>query len=176
MSEATLAVVALLVFGWAVSSGALARHDITGPISFTVAGFVLANPDWGVLTVDVETGTAHDRRGDASARAVLRCGASEPNRVAEGCRAPLRLLAIGLPLTLIIGGVTAASAFDDFTWALAGFVGAAMAPTDAALSAQVINDQRVPGNLRGASTGRSCCTRSGGSGSPGRCCKYPMRG
>src|SRR5205823_1059344 len=36
----------------------------------------------------------------------------------------------------------------DVSWALAGFVGATLAPTDAALSAQVINDQRVPGRVR----------------------------
>jgi hypothetical protein len=151
MSEATLAVVALLVFGWAVSSGALARHDITGPISFTVAGFVLANPDWGVLTVDVETGTVHTI-AEVTLALVLFSDAARVNltELRRDIVLSLRLLAIGLPLTLIIGGVTAASAFDDFTWALAGFVGAAMAPTDAALSTQVINDQRVPGNLRGA--------------------------
>ena len=34
------------------------------------------------------------------------------------------------------------------SWALAGFVGATLAPTDAALSAQVINDRRVPMRLR----------------------------
>jgi hypothetical protein len=40
--------------------------------------------------------------------------------------------------------------FDYFSWALAGFVGATLTPTDAALSAQVINDQRVPMRLRRA--------------------------
>jgi NhaP-type Na+/H+ or K+/H+ antiporter len=38
--------------------------------------------------------------------------------------------------------------FGDLTWALAVFVGAALAPTDAALSAQVINDERVPMRVR----------------------------
>ena len=40
--------------------------------------------------------------------------------------------------------------FDGFPWALAGFVGAALAPTDAALSVQVINDERIPLHLRRA--------------------------
>ena len=62
----------------------------------------------------------------------------------------MRLLAIGLPLTLISGGIIAAVIFGDFTWGLAGFVGAALAPTDAALSAQVINDENVPARLRRA--------------------------
>ncbi|HET6985800.1 MAG TPA: cation:proton antiporter [Kribbella sp.] len=49
---------------------------------------------------------------------------------------------------MILGSLLAAWFFDDFTWALAGFVGATLAPTDAALSAQVINDRRIPMRLR----------------------------
>jgi NhaP-type Na+/H+ or K+/H+ antiporter len=48
----------------------------------------------------------------------------------------------------VLGGITAALIFDQFTWALAGYVAASLAPTDAALSAQVINDRRVPLRLR----------------------------
>ena len=40
--------------------------------------------------------------------------------------------------------------FGEFSWAIAGFVGTALAPTDAALSVQVINDERVPLRLRRA--------------------------
>ena len=62
---------------------------------------------------------------------------------------PVRLLAIGLPLSVALGSLLAA-AFFDVPWALAGFIGAALAPTDAALSAQVIDDERVPLRLRRA--------------------------
>ena len=51
---------------------------------------------------------------------------------------------------MIIGSLLAAWMFEDFSWALAGFVGATLAPTDAALSAQVINDERIPMRLRRA--------------------------
>jgi hypothetical protein len=33
VTEATVAVLALLVLGWSIVSGALARHDVTGPFS-----------------------------------------------------------------------------------------------------------------------------------------------
>jgi sodium/hydrogen antiporter len=87
----------------------LARANINGPLVFTVAGFVLANPDIGL---------------------------------------PTRLLGIGLPLSVVLGSVLAAWLLDDMSWALAGFVGATLAPTDAALSAQVINDERIPMRVR----------------------------
>ena len=61
----------------------------------------------------------------------------------------MRLLAIGLPLSIALGSLLAAVLFD-VPWALAGFIGAALAPTDAALSAQVIDDERIPLRLRRA--------------------------
>src|SRR5262249_48590585 len=70
MSEAIVSVIAVLVLGWAVVSGALARHDVTGPLVFAVAGYLLANPDWGVLTVDIET-TAVQRIAEITLALVL---------------------------------------------------------------------------------------------------------
>ena len=61
---------------------------------------------------------------------------------------PTRLLAIGLPLSIALGAVLAAWFLDGFSWALALFVGATLAPTDAALSAQVINDDKIPIRMR----------------------------
>ena len=151
MSDVAFAVVALLMFGWAVASRALARHDVTGPIIFTVVGFLLANPDWGVLAVDVETGTVHTI-AEVTLALVLFSDAARVNltELRRDVGLSVRLLAIELPITLVVGGLAAAVVFDDFTWGLAGFVGAALAPTDAALSAQVISDRRVPGRLRTA--------------------------
>ncbi len=63
---------------------------------------------------------------------------------------PARLLGLGLPITILLGALAAALLFDDMSWALAGFVGATLAPTDAALSAQVVNDDRIPMRLRRA--------------------------
>ena len=49
VTEAAFAVLALLVLGWAVISDLLARMNINGPLFFLVAGYLLANPDWGPL-------------------------------------------------------------------------------------------------------------------------------
>jgi NhaP-type Na+/H+ or K+/H+ antiporter len=51
---------------------------------------------------------------------------------------------------VVLGSLGAALLFQDFTWALALFVGAALAPTDAALSAQVIDDKRISTRVRRA--------------------------
>ncbi|MEU4292590.1 cation:proton antiporter [Kribbella sp. NPDC026596] len=151
VTEATFAVLALLVLAWAVTSDLLARLNITGPLVFAVAGYALGNPDWGPLSVDVEAPSVH-RIAELTLALLLFSDAARVNlsRLRRDIRLPGRLLAIGLPLSVILGSLLAAWFFDDFTWALAGFVGATLAPTDAALSAQVINDSRIPMRLRRA--------------------------
>ena len=151
MTESTVAVIALLVLGWAVVSGALARHDVTGPFVFAVAGYLLANPDFGPLTVDVEAGSIH-LVAEVTLALVLFSDAARVNlaELRRDLSIPVRLLGIGLLLSVAAGSLLAAWLFDGFPWALAGFVGAALAPTDAALSVQVINDERIPLRLRRA--------------------------
>ena len=149
MTELTFAVLMLLVLGWAVVSDRLARWNITGPLVFTIFGFVLANRAWGPLTVDVEAPTIH-LLAEVTLALLLFADAARVNLTSlrHDAGLPARLLGIGLPLTVVTGSLAAAWMFHDFTWALAGFVGAALAPTDAALSAQVINDERIPTRVR----------------------------
>jgi NhaP-type Na+/H+ or K+/H+ antiporter len=151
MTESTVAVIALLVLGWTVVSGALARHDVTGPFVFAVAGYLLGNPDFGPLTVDVEASSIHIV-AEVTLALVLFSDAARVNlaELRRDLSIPVRLLGIGLLLSVVVGSLVAAWMFDEFPWALAGFVGAALAPTDAALSVQVINDERIPLRLRRA--------------------------
>lgn len=151
MTEVTFAVLMLVVLGWAIVSDRLARWNITGPLVFSVFGYVLANRDWGPLTVDVEAPSVH-LLAELTLALLLFSDAARVNlsTLRHDIGVPARLLGIGLPLTVLLGSLAAAWLFQDFTWALAGFVGAALAPTDAALSAQVINDERIPMRVRRA--------------------------
>jgi sodium/hydrogen antiporter len=151
MTESVFAVLMLVILGWAVVSARLAGWNITGPLVFTLAGFVLANPDWGPLSVEVDAPAVHVL-AELTLALLLFSDASRVNITVlrRDIRVPARLLGIGLPITVLLGSLAAAWLFGDFTWALAGFVGAALAPTDAALSAQVINDDRIPMRVRRA--------------------------
>ena len=61
---------------------------------------------------------------------------------------PIRLLAIGLPLTFAVGAGLAAALLTDLPWELAALLGAVLAPTDAALSASVVSDESLPESIR----------------------------
>lgn len=63
---------------------------------------------------------------------------------------PVRLLVVGLPLTILAGTLLAGVVFGGLAGGVALLVGASLAPTDAALSAAVIEDDRIPLRLRRA--------------------------
>jgi sodium/hydrogen antiporter len=145
MNEATLAAVSIVIFGWAILSEWFAARGLTGPLVFLVAGLLLANPNWGIVTVDVESSTVHSL-AEITLALLLFGDASGVPLAAARHDVPLtaRLLAIGLPLSIIAGTVLAVLLFSSLPIALAGLIAAALAPTDAALSESVIGDKRLP--------------------------------
>ena len=72
----------------------------------------------------------------------------DPRDLRHSAGLPIRLLAIGLPLTFAIGAGLAAALLTDLPWELAALLGAVLAPTDAALSASVVSDQSLPESIR----------------------------
>jgi len=59
-----------------------------------------------------------------------------------------RLLTIGLPITIILGVIIATLLFPGIPWWVAGIIGAALAPTDAALGQIVVQNKNVPERIR----------------------------
>ena len=61
---------------------------------------------------------------------------------------PVRLLGIGLPLTIALGAVAAAVIFDQLSAEEAVILAIVLAPTDAALGQAVVTEPRIPGRIR----------------------------
>ena len=61
---------------------------------------------------------------------------------------PVRLLLIGMPLTVILGTVAATGLFPGFTFWEAALLAAVLAPTDAALGQVVVSSPQVPVRIR----------------------------
>ncbi len=60
----------------------------------------------------------------------------------------MRLLGIGLPLTIVLGALMAGALFGEFTPAQAVILAILLAPTDAALGQAVVSDSRLPLRVR----------------------------
>jgi NhaP-type Na+/H+ or K+/H+ antiporter len=145
MNEATLVALALVLFGWAILSAWFAERNLTGPLVFLLAGLLVANPSWGITSVDVDSSTVHVL-AEATLALLLFGDASGVPLAAARHDLPLtaRLLAVGLPLAILMGTAVAVLLFPSLPLALAGLIAASLAPTDAALSSSVIADERLP--------------------------------
>jgi sodium/hydrogen antiporter len=149
MDEATIIALAVVLFAWAVLSEWCAAHDLTGPLVFTAAGLVLANSSWGIGSIDVAGATVHTLAEITLALLLFADASGVPLTAARSDMSlTTRLLAIGLPLSIVAGTVVAVLVFPSLPVALAGVVAASLAPTDAALSASVIGDERLPVRVR----------------------------
>src|SRR4051794_32690407 len=104
VTQSALVAIALAVFGWAVVSEWLAARNVTGPLILVAAGFVLANPDWGVVAVNVDSSTVHSL-AEITLALLLFADASKVRVRAARDDLPItaRLLGIGLPLTFLAG-------------------------------------------------------------------------
>src|SRR5207248_8460016 len=61
---------------------------------------------------------------------------------------PLRLLAIGLPLTIVAGALAGVAVFGQLAFIEAVLLAIVLAPTDAALGQAVVTDPRLPVRIR----------------------------
>ena len=145
MSSVVLFAGAVLL--WVLFSKRLEGWSITAPIVLTTAGFVAAHTVGGGenLASDgirelIEITLALVLFVDASSIAV-RWFRTE-------WQYPARLLGIGLPLTIVLGTVTAAVLFPGNDIWLMAVVGASLAPTDAALGVAIIENESIPLRLR----------------------------
>jgi sodium/hydrogen antiporter len=149
MNEAALVALSIVIFGWAVLSEWFAARNLTGPLVFLVAGLFLANPSWGIASIDIESSTVHVLAEITLALLLFADASAVPWAAARQDR-PLtaRLLAVGPPLSIVAGTALAVVLFPSLPLALAGLIAASLAPTDAALSAAVIADERLPIGVR----------------------------
>ena len=149
MTIADVAIIAGLVFAWGALSARLERFDMTAPIVFTAVGLLLSHGPLAVLGV---TPSRQVLKALAEATLVLVLF-SDASRVGlRHLRADLglcvRLLGVGLPLTIGLGTLLALALPGITGGWLALLVGAALAPTDAALGAGMMVNPAVPARIR----------------------------
>ena len=144
-----LTIVALALIALAAVSKRLSGSPITPAILFVAFG-LLVGPQ--VLDgIDVSSSSSTVRAlAEATLALVLFSDASRIDfgKLRRESSVPLRLLGIGLPLTIALGALAAAATFDVLTVWEAVILGIVLAPTDAALGQAVVTSPRVPGRIR----------------------------
>ncbi|MCJ7711131.1 MAG: sodium:proton antiporter [Chloroflexi bacterium] len=147
--EAELALLALLVAGYALVAARLERLSIGPSLVFLLIGIVLSNDVLGWISLEpgaesvkllAEVTLTLLLFADAS---TIRAGA-----LRQDARTVARLLVVGLLLTIALGTVGALLLFPGISLGTAMLISAALAPTDAALGQPVVTNPSVPARIR----------------------------
>jgi NhaP-type Na+/H+ or K+/H+ antiporter len=144
-----LAVITLTLLAFAAISGRIAGTVITGPMVFTAVGLLVGSEALGLIEIP-PAGETVKLLAEATLALVLFADASRIDvRALRGeLSVPLRLLGIGLPLTLLAGFVVAFLVFPKLSWSEALLLAVILAPTDAALGQAVVTLTRLPSRVR----------------------------
>src|SRR5687768_5310340 len=147
MTWAPATITALLI-AYACVSGRLQRLNVSGAMFFTTAG-LLAGPVLGLLDFHVESEVVK-RLAEVTLTLVLFADAARISLRAlrHEYAVPLRLLGIGLPLTILAGAVVGTVVVPGVTFAEALVLAVVLACTDAALGQAVVSDERIPSRIR----------------------------
>ena len=145
----SLAILALTLLGVAAISRRLSGTPVTPAMVFVAVGLLVGPKVLGGIDLERSSGTVRSL-AEATLALVLFCDASRVDLrlLRREVGVPLRLLGIGLPLTIVLGALGAAVVFDQLSIEEALILGVVLAPTDAALGLAVVTDPRVPARIR----------------------------
>lgn len=146
MNTELFAIIALFILGFGVISGRIEKSVITPPMAFVTFGLLLSPPLFGLLNLELEHEIVRII-AEFTLILVLFTDASQINLklLRREYNLPVRLLGIGLPLTIILGTILAVLLLGgrlEF-WEAAALA-TILAPTDAALGQAVVSSPRVP--------------------------------
>jgi NhaP-type Na+/H+ or K+/H+ antiporter len=146
-----IAILAMSIVLYAALADRLGRWSITMPMVFVVVGFVLGPGGTNLLPISPSSEVVKTLT-EVTLAILLFADAStlELNQVRKDIGLPARLLALGLPLTIVFGAGLGLLLQPQEGVAFACLLGTILAPTDAALGLPIFNNPRVPVRIRRA--------------------------
>ncbi len=147
--EWSLALVALALIGVAAVSGRLSGTPITPTMLFVAFGLLVGPQVLGGIDL-ASSGSTVRVLAEATLALVLFTDAAriDLGTLRRTFDVPVRLLGVGLALTILLGAVAAAAVFGELSIEEALILGVVLAPTDAALGQAVVTEPRVPARIR----------------------------
>ena len=149
MDLLSLAIITGGLLLYSLVSGRLQGTILTAPLIFIAFGFTLGSGGFNLAAVDVGHSAIHVI-AEFTLILVLFTDAAriDLNRVRRDHDLPVRMLLVGLPLTMVAGTLAAAWLFPAVSFWEAALLAALLAPTDAALGQAVITAKVVPVRIR----------------------------
>ena len=146
-----LVVVGVFVVMFSLVSARISKTLISAPMLFVGFGLVVGPVALDVVEFDLQEGFVHVL-AEVTLILVLYSDASRIDLrvLRRNVGMPLRLLGLGLPLTIALGMLVGYVLFDEIgIWGVA-ILAAILAPTDAALGHAVVSNKRIPLRVRQA--------------------------
>lgn len=149
VTDVSIIALGIIVFG--LVSARLRQSPITAPMAFVVFGFAIGADGWGLLDIDLDTRVIHVL-AEVTLVVVLFTDAAriDLELLRREHNLPVRLLAIGLPLSIAAGTPTAWLLLPQLRGWQATLLAAIIVPTDAALAHAVVTNRLVPVRIRQA--------------------------
>lgn len=135
------------VYAYSAFADRIGRWHLTAPIVFALAGWLIwqgrpgaEEPEFGWLLSLAEVTLALVLFSDAAG--------VRPKEIGQDRAYIIRLLFVGLPLTILLGLLLSFLLFPGIGWPMALLLASMLAPTDAALGAATVTDKRLPLRVR----------------------------
>ena len=144
-------ILAVLVLGYAVVSEKVNRFFIAPALIFMLVGMALG--PFGLHLLDAGPAMrGYTVLAQLALTVILFIQASElrMDRIRMHGPVTLRLLVVGIPLTMVLGAATAAAVLPVLPWWEAVCLAAIVAPTEVALIEALLKDTRIPERVRHA--------------------------
>ena len=143
------AAAAFLVFG--LLSRRLEGTVLTGPMLFAAFGVLAGPAAIGLISLNISNTGLHILAEVTLILVLFSDAASiDLRRLRRDHNLPVRMLVVGMPLTILFGAIAAMILFADFSMWEAALLAAILAPTDAALGQAVVVNHAVPVRIRQA--------------------------
>ncbi|MHC5002315.1 MAG: cation:proton antiporter [Planctomycetota bacterium] len=149
MDYGILAVLAGFGLLYSAVAGGIERSWISGPIIFTAFGLLLGPYGLQLLSMESNPELLKSMAELTLALVLFTDAASADLGVIRLTRRlPVRLLAVGLPLTILLGYGAGELMFGALTALEVALIATILAPTDAALGQAVVSNEAVPDPIR----------------------------
>ena len=151
MDVTAVLTITLALIAYGLISRKIEGSILTGPILFSVFGLIAGPAAFGLIPLQISNEALH-LLAEVTLILVLFSDAASIDlaQLRRDHNLPVRMLLIGMPLTIALGAMAALLLFDGFGLWDAALLAAILAPTDAALGQAVVSNHLVPVRIRQA--------------------------